>query len=904
VQQHLTVRVAWHQARWDGSVCPLASANAFCLDLDRIREERDDAYEDQVGGQHFADLPIDRLPPCRAESGTFMSSREIAQIRDHPYQAIPKAKATHGPLRPTVIKVPPYSTLVVPFRWMLRQNQNTIEEGLPVPLPPDTDPPFPSAWVFSAARQEALSRLFFERVSTDDSLIFFYAKSGHPLGDHINRLIVGLGSIKGVGPMLYYDSSSGPSYPLSDRVVRHSIRSHGVEGFLLPYHDYIAPTGDDEEDERRQALVAEILVAPEPSHVGAFSYAGEHAAADVALSTLIQALEAVRTIKRHGIARGPWDQREDWLNERISKVWRQRGAFPGAGAMLEALGCRLGTSLMMDLLGSGQIGEAEDPWPTLDAILRGSVEAPAPYRADIGTVANTYASLSDERRKVLMLLSRFALNSEQARRWWHPPERARAVRSAVTDREILENPYRIAELDLGDGRDWPVPIGAIDRGLLPDATVAVACPVDPPSSVDSVNDWRRARAAVVAVLRLASDDGDALLTETETLDRVARLDLERPAAIDHDWLAGNAHLLEDEVTRVALEVEAERGIETACLQLHDLEDREGRLRSLLSRRAAKAVPSVGEDWAALLRQELTDHDESDPRHRAALEEKTSALEAVTTRRLSVLVGRAGTGKTKALSALVRSSALRADGVLFLAPTGKARVRITKLIGANEAMTVAQFLWRMRRYDGARQRPLFAGAEQHRKERTVVIDECSMLTMDDLLAVLLALDLGHVQRIILVGDPNQLPPIGVGRPFADLVARLDAAPVDDPARGAIGRLSVEMRTVTGQRSDTLRLASWYTAGAATRRCRSCVVGSRTDGGLQRPRDSLLANARRVEDRARATLRLRARTQRAVGRGGLQREPRSDAGGLCPMGRSHRRRAMAGAVAGSLSRARSP
>lgn len=153
--QHLTVRVAWHQQRWDGTVCCAASSNSFCLDLDRIREERDDVYEDSVGGSHFADLPIARLPPCRAESGAFMTDREIPQIREHPYQKITKAQPTHGALRPTVVKVPAYSTLVVPFRWMLRQNQDAIAERLPVPLPTDEDTPFASAWVFSSARQEA-----------------------------------------------------------------------------------------------------------------------------------------------------------------------------------------------------------------------------------------------------------------------------------------------------------------------------------------------------------------------------------------------------------------------------------------------------------------------------------------------------------------------------------------------------------------------------------------------------------------------------------------------------------------------------------------------------------------------------------------------------------------------------
>jgi len=132
--------------------------------------------------------------------------------------------------------------------------------------------------------------------------------------------------------------------------------------------------------------------------------------------------------------------------------------------------------------------------------------------------------------------------------------------------------------------------------------------------------------------------------------------------------------------------------------------------------------------------------------------------------------------------------------------------------------VAQFLHRLGRYDGARQRPRFTGKEKHRKEKTVVIDECSMLTMDDLAAVLEALDLGHVQRLILVGDPNQLPPIGVGRPFADLVSFLETtkdktkdgvAPLGD----ALARLTVEVRAVGGGGdSDALRLASWFTREA--------------------------------------------------------------------------------------------
>jgi ATP-dependent exoDNAse (exonuclease V) alpha subunit len=241
-----------------------------------------------------------------------------------------------------------------------------------------------------------------------------------------------------------------------------------------------------------------------------------------------------------------------------------------------------------------------------------------------------------------------------------------------------------------------------------------------------------------------------------------------------------------------------------------LHEREAKLGSILDKRASAALGSLGEKWRDLLLGTLTEAggkaDEKNPRHAAALAEQASALETVTTRRLSTLVGRAGTGKTTVLGALLKSASLQKEGILFLAPTGKARVRLSQKANAS-AMTVAQFLYGLGRYDGRRQRPLFDGKDRYRKERTVVIDECSMLTINDLFAVLMALDLAHVQRLILVGDPNQLPPIGVGRPFADLVAHMDGG--RESVKAALARLTVELRTAAGAPSDSLKLASWYT-----------------------------------------------------------------------------------------------
>lgn len=763
------------------------------------------------------ELPQEQLPPCIAESAGFMNAHEWRRLFNHPYAGNKKTAATHGPLRPTPITLPAYSTFAVPFAWMLKENQDEVQNACPRELPPDEEPPFESPWVFGRDRQEALLDHMFGHLKDEGSLVFFYCKEGQPLGDQFARLVVGVGRILKVGKLLRYDSTGPRTYPLWDRVIQHSIRPDGPDGFLLPYHDYVRPTGDPDEDARRLRLLQEVAVPGDGGHIRTFSYGAELATPDVALSILVRCLEAVRAVRRHGIAKGPWAEREDWLDRQIAATWRDRGAFPGLGPALGALGMRLGTALVLELLSTGAVKPDDDPWPVVDAVLRGTRKPPQPaYADDLAAVRKTWTTLSDERRSLLKLLSRFSLTPDQAVHWFRPNERAKGTTAPVDDAEILRNPYRIAETDLGDGTEPPIPVGVIDRGLMPDPTIAARHPVPVPSHVGSPNDPRRLRAAFVSVLRAAAESGDTLLSADEALDQVKLLDLRPECSVGADWVEGHAADMAGVVERLAVLTDPQKGTQVPALQLAEYTAREDRLRSVLQARAGRDLPSLGENWASLIRTAIEEaggrSDPKNPRHAAALAEQAEALEKVTTRKLTVLVGRAGTGKSSVVGALLRCKKLHAEGILLLAPTGKARVRLGKTTNA-EAMTVAQFLHSLKRYDALYQRVKFAG-DTYRKEKTVVIDECSMLTTDDLAAVLAALDLGHVQRLILVGDPNQLPPIGPGRPFADLVAMLDGAGESanaDAARvaNALGRLTVEVRTSAGAPSDTLRLASWYT-----------------------------------------------------------------------------------------------
>ena len=92
----------------------------------------------------------------------------------------------------------------------------------------------------------------------------------------------------------------------------------------------------------------------------------------------------------------------------------------------------------------------------------------------------------------------------------------------------------------------------------------------------------------------------------------------------------------------------------------------------------------------------------------------------------------------------------ANGILLLAPTGKARMQIKKRTNVDGAQTVAQFLLRTGyRFDPNTGRyTVKRNATRCGDYRTVIIDESSMLTEDQLASIIDSLS--KMERLILVG----------------------------------------------------------------------------------------------------------------------------------------------------------
>ena len=133
--------------------------------------------------------------------------------------------------------------------------------------------------------------------------------------------------------------------------------------------------------------------------------------------------------------------------------------------------------------------------------------------------------------------------------------------------------------------------------------------------------------------------------------------------------------------------------------------------------------------------------------------------------------------------------------------------------------------------------------------TVVVDECSMIPADLFGTLLRALDTGPLSRLILVGDPNQLPPIGPGRPFADIIEWLRREHADCIASLDVGMRTVEEGTTPVADSVALALADGYRASSVSPgddEILAAVARSEPSGDLEvvfwNNHDELLANLR--------------------------------------------------------------
>ena len=151
--------------------------------------------------------------------------------------------------------------------------------------------------------------------------------------------------------------------------------------------------------------------------------------------------------------------------------------------------------------------------------------------------------------------------------------------------------------------------------------------------------------------------------------------------------------------------------------------------------------------------------EPPPGGSALSEEQWTGVRAAFTERLSLITGGPGTGKTASIRTIGALAAGRGARILLVAPTGRAAVRMTEATGLRASTVHSALGW----IPG--EGPTHDEDDPLRCD-LLIVDETSMANLELLLTLLRAV--GRETNVVLVGDADQLAPVGAGKPFAELV----------------------------------------------------------------------------------------------------------------------------------------
>lgn len=784
---HLTARLAWHIDGWNGRVCEKPDCNTYCVGShsfpgDVIARERNVARELKNRGVPVSQLSGEDLPPCIYSVNAF-GADSITGYSNPPVFFKGGASRTEWEISPSTVCVWPYEV-------MYGEDVHTETGKL------DND-----------ARAEKADH-FFSNIEENKSLIFYYGNYSNPLSEDNSPqyVIVGVSRVKIVGDRLSYQDANDyvrDSFAGGMIWARNITSHYPDQGLRLPYHHY----RNDHDALARFAVI--------PENPRTCKYGARHLTDDDAVGLLEQMLSAVNELRAMGDRSENWDERERWLLTSLAELWGKRGLYPGllntmlhlnadkaimpTRNMLERGNAKIAHQMFFDGLESGE------EIPELGLTGQGFKRLSRQWRLKSGQARGVLRNL----------LPRLDLTEPQIERIVSEDPGTRLAHGLPPHlSELLVNPYLLCEGYMGDSPDDTIPWAAVDRGVLPSPEVG-----GEPLAGMEMDDARRFRALCVEHLRKEQNQtfraAENIVTEIN--HRLSKLPEWKTAVFNLRYFTVDRAILDPtlimrtEVGRLWLYLrsvyEDEREVERAFTKMA------GRPDISITR------PFTTADWRAeILDPKSPLLAKAGEEYRSAVEAQAIACETVFRRPLSVITGPAGTGKTSSICAIIRAvRRTEGDGspITVLAPTGKASDRVRakmqeREIERVETSTIHSLLARggwlndnltFKRTGGKR-----AGSG------TIIIDEASMLDLGLMASLVRALDWQQIRRVILVGDPNQLPPIGRGRIFADLIAWLGKSKPESIAKLEHNLRQLESR-VEAKGTAILGLAGLFIGGSA-------------------------------------------------------------------------------------------
>lgn len=769
---HISARIAWHQDGWNGRVCQDPAANVYCVGRhsypgELIREKRDLAYEKENAGKCCSKL-TGEVPPCMYSINAF-GDKSFDIHSDPPVFFKGGAKRVSWKLKPSTVCIWPYEEM---YGDDVKQSGRSFD--------------------YDQRLQKAKD--YFAQIENDKSLIVYYANYSNPLNQDDDRkyAIVGISRIKEVSKIRFYEESEqwvkeryGGGFIWQCDVTSH----YPDQGFRLPYHLY----QDDPEKLQQFAFV--------PENTRLFKYATRVISDDELLDIAERFLEITGTLHEMGEKAEDWTARAKWLQSLIGELWKSRGLYPGVPAVLDLIGFEQAIPFWKKQVEQGKEKEA---YEGIFALLTGnarSVDGLTLVDSDRKKISRQWKLREDVDRELLTeVFPRFALRPDQLESILSEKRTQNGIYSSLKD--IRENPYRLCEEYIGDDVDDAISFSRIDHGVFPSPDLGE-------EALNEVDDWQRLRA--LCVEHLKREGKHTFLPARKIIHDINhRLSFypewkshqftERYLQVDEEDIcdAITYRTLNDTLFLYLRHVyESEREIEKQIKQLVDRPD------------ITFKSPVTESHWQSFLIDTDSDLNRQAPKeYGEAIQGQVEVCSRIFPRPLAVLAGGAGTGKTTVIKSLIKAiEKAHGSGTSFklLAPTGKAADRIRSKTG-KDAVTIHSFLAKLG-WLNPNMTIKRSGGKKEEQAQTIIVDESSMLDLELMTTLVRAINWLAVQRLILVGDPNQLPPIGRGKCFAEIISYLKRHQPESYAELKVNIRQMENRVF--DRGDAiLELASVY------------------------------------------------------------------------------------------------
>jgi len=545
-------------------------------------------------------------------------------------------------------------------------------------------------------------------------------------------------------------------------------------------------------------ILEKILFNPENARD--FKYATRHFSDDRALGLVERLSEIVGTLQSIGDTCENWGVRQEWLSSVMAGLWSERGLYPGLLTVLDFLKFSKGIHYAMDQIPI--IGE-ERVKNSLFSYLDGDESAVSGLdlsQKEFKSLRKKWKYLENSQQKLLQdVIPRLDFPTHQISNIINTAESV-SITSSYED--ILESPYILSEEYIGEGADDQISFTQIDHGLFPSPDLGEGFELDP-------DDWQRLRALCVEQLKRAKQH-TFLSTERVLFGINHKLSF-MPEWKRAQFTQRHIEVEKEDMTK-ALCYRTENDILYLYLKTAFDEERvvEQNLRQIAGAKNIDLQFPVKEShWQNFLKiTESSLAQEHPTEYEKAISQQVEVCQKIFRRPLAILSGAAGTGKTTIIKAIIKAIE-KAHGTRpsfqLLAPTGKAADRLREQTG-KDASTIHAFLAK-RGWLNKNLTFRHNGEQREENITTFIIDESSMLDLTMLATLFKAINFNAVQRLIFVGDPNQLPPIGTGKVFADL---LDWLRKDLPEN--IGELTTNIRQIhnqlTGKGTGILDLANLY------------------------------------------------------------------------------------------------